>query len=644
MDFTENPDESKWRSKHKSIKGVLKEVSDVKSAICKSFRAYEKKRKYLASGKYDREPGWCFEHQDFCDVDSPCVPWDPIPANSSEGIRLGSGFRHHEKFLKVLDYYSLKATKEYHFLLTIHQDMINITKSGMWRFTAYSPQPYRSSIPGDFSDISAEELRYLRYTIAKEDYEEYEKTLDEDYKEMRESLTMVDRWITTVSRPDGSGLCKRANEVILFLNNPDGPWDHSERDYEEDNENVIYDVGGWKDKREKQETGTILEIYWDESLYGPDPMKNYKEKRVGRWIHYIERSEKLSVDQDSEKKNPRKLIINHSKLLRRNIEIRCILENLMSRALNEIARKNSNEISSEECESDEELQASESENFESEHDYEEGGEEVAELEERLLTDLMADLTCGSCKKYFPSKHSRIRHERYIHYKQGGFKCRKYGGAGRGCGKRFSNQTSLKYHVLKVHKEAMKCDTCGKVFSDFEKYRDHRRSELGKTDLRKKKECSLCKKLILRGNMRRHLVEVHNAPLYNPFQEPDIKNPSCAQCTKHFKRKESLEKHIKEAHSGQNVEKIVCDNCGKSFSSQRTLKRHLEQVHSPFYKTFSCDQCEKHFKRKGDLHRHQRERHSKGEVYSCPVCKKVFGRKSTLLRHSRVCKVMKKNKE
>ena len=96
--------------------------------------------------------------------------------------------------------------------------MINITKSGMWRFTAYSPQPYRSSIPGDFSDISAEELRYLRYTIAKEDYEEYEKTLDEDYKEMRESLTMVDRWITTVSRPDGSGLCKRANEVILFLN------------------------------------------------------------------------------------------------------------------------------------------------------------------------------------------------------------------------------------------------------------------------------------------------------------------------------------------------------------------------------------------------------------------------------------------
>ena len=145
-------------------------------------------------------------------------------------------------------------------------------------------------------------------------------------------------------------------------------------------------------------------------------------------------------------------------------------------------------------------------------------------------------------------------------------------------------------------------------------------------------------------MRRHLLEVHNAPLYNPFKEPDIKNPSCAQSTKHFKRKESLEKHIKQAHSGQNVEKIICDNCGKSFSSQRTLKRHLEQVHSPFYKTFSCDQCEKHFKRKGDLHRHQRERHSKGEVYSCPVCKKVFGRKSTLLRHSIVCKVMKKNKE
>ena len=300
------------------------------------------------------------------------------------------------------------------------------------------------------------------------------------------------------------------------------------------------------------------------------------------------------------------------------------------------------ETSSEEGESDEDLRASESEGFDSEDEYEEGEEEVTKEKEKFL----ADLTCSFCTKIFASKKSRVQHENYEHRKLGGYKCRKYGGAGRGCGKKYSNETSLKYHMLKVHKEDMKCDTCGKVFSNFKEYQDHRRSERGKTDLKTEIKCSECSQTISRGNLRRHMAEVHNVPKYNPtiHRHIDTNNensPGCAFCYKRFPRRGSLKRHMKEVHHyGQNSEKIICDNCGKSFTSQRTLNEHLKKIHSPFYKTFPCDQCEKHFKRKGDLQRHKREQHSEGEVHSCPVCKKVFVRKSTLLRHRKVCVILK----
>ena len=138
---------------------------------------------------------------------------------------MGNHWRNHQKFLKVLEQYSFKTTWQFQRLKTIHQDMKKITKSHMWPFTSYSPQPHQKSIPGDFSDISPEELRHLRYKSNEDEYEDYEKTLEVDYKEMRNEL-MMDRWETSINNPDERRLCRDADEIMLYLENPEGPWEH----------------------------------------------------------------------------------------------------------------------------------------------------------------------------------------------------------------------------------------------------------------------------------------------------------------------------------------------------------------------------------------------------------------------------------
>ena len=85
MDFKENPVEIEKRSKHSSIKELEKEVGSKRSEICKLWRVKEKEKTSWWKRGPEDDVGWCYEHKDLCDVESPCTPWDPIPANSSEG-------------------------------------------------------------------------------------------------------------------------------------------------------------------------------------------------------------------------------------------------------------------------------------------------------------------------------------------------------------------------------------------------------------------------------------------------------------------------------------------------------------------------------------------------------------------------------
>ena len=127
----------------------------------------------------------------------------------------GTRWRQKQKLLKVLEWYSFENTWEFQVLKKIHQDMkmIKCSKSGMWPFTSYSPYPYMKSIPGDMSDISPEELRYLKYTSSEEEYVAYEKVLGEDYQYMRNRLRRDMRHI----RGDAEDVCDDADKLMMYL-------------------------------------------------------------------------------------------------------------------------------------------------------------------------------------------------------------------------------------------------------------------------------------------------------------------------------------------------------------------------------------------------------------------------------------------
>ena len=71
------------RNVHKSVEELEEEVSAKQSEIRELWRLKAKEKGYWRKG--GKDVGWCDKHQNFCDVDSKCKPWDPIPATSAEG-------------------------------------------------------------------------------------------------------------------------------------------------------------------------------------------------------------------------------------------------------------------------------------------------------------------------------------------------------------------------------------------------------------------------------------------------------------------------------------------------------------------------------------------------------------------------------
>ena len=73
------------KSKHKTWSALQKWRRNNRYAVKKLWKLKEKEKKFWKKGLNEKEVGWCWTHRNFCDVDSKCKPWDPIPASSAEG-------------------------------------------------------------------------------------------------------------------------------------------------------------------------------------------------------------------------------------------------------------------------------------------------------------------------------------------------------------------------------------------------------------------------------------------------------------------------------------------------------------------------------------------------------------------------------
>ena len=318
--------------------------------------------------------------------------------------------------------------------------------------------------------------------------------------------------------------------------------------------------------------------------------------------------------------------------MRVELEMEKIVRQLISDAVEKIEEERRNSSSDEDSYGDEES--------ETEEEDQTIGDCSEDSEDNEVAQALSARSCQFCNKLFSTRGNKEDHENYVHKKdpigKSAHSCKL---ADPGCEKVFSNKTSLRYHQLRAHAKAIRCEKCSKEFTDFKEFVKHRRSERGNSEIPVVVKCSICKISISSQNLKRHMRVVHEKPTKNPLKEPaemhHCPNPLCSQ---KFKRLENMQRHVKDFHSFTNQEKWKCDQCEKSFTLERNLKLHIEHVHAnfPFYSTFNCHQCEKSFKLKGNLTRHQKEQHSDIK-FSCPSCGKSFARKSHQEQHSYSCK-------
>lgn len=99
------------------------------------------------------------------------------------------------------------------------------------------------------------------------------------------------------------------------------------------------------------------------------------------------------------------------------------------------------------------------------------------------------------------------------------------------------------------------------------------------------------------------------------------NWRCRHCTKEYKRRSSLLRHIK-VHIAQHI----CKICTRVFQSEEDLQSHNSENHSD---PFLCETCGKSFNRSSSLKQHIKNMHG-NRTEHCPFehCRKNFASKKT----------------
>ena len=205
------------------------------------------------------------------------------------------------------------------------------------------------------------------------------------------------------------------------------------------------------------------------------------ENPDGPWTH---KDEYLRIRTPPEL-NQQKIIINNRRTLRVEHKIRDILDQLISDTVEKIEEERRNSSSDEDSYGDEES--------ETEEEDQTIGDCSEDGEDNEVAQALSARSCQFCNKLFSTRGNKEDHENYVHKKdpigKSAHSCKL---ADPGCEKVFSNKTSVRYHQLRAHGKAVRCEKCSKEFTDFKEFVKHRRSERGNPEIPVVVKCSICK--------------------------------------------------------------------------------------------------------------------------------------------------------
>ena len=228
--------------------------------------------------------------------------------------------------------------------------------------------------------------------------------------------------------------------------------------------------------------------------------------------------------------------------------------------------------------------------------------------------------------------------------------------------------------------------------------DEENNELNESSLETNVEmvqCDTCGMQIRKGNLSRHIKNVHlKIPRNTQNNRLHIKSTcdrcgkvfdcedymkkhqkyschsdkafKCDKCDATFKYSNSLADHKRIKHNG-NTKIFSCEHCGKTFDRRTSLLVHIKYVHEKAEKAFKCDQCSSEFVISTQLKRHIRNVHEgikdymcsecglsvvsayslknhiaavhrKERPFKCDICDKRFKLRETMKRHLKICEI------